>query len=92
MMSPPTRCNASAARAANMRRWSPIYWACRGSSFIPSPACCPRTAWGLADQIAMREAALEHELNPQGLSAAAALAARLLDEAAAELKAQGLGR
>jgi len=45
---------------------------------------------GLADQIAMREAALERELNPEGLSAAAALAARLLDEAAAELKAQGL--
>jgi 5-oxoprolinase (ATP-hydrolysing) len=45
---------------------------------------------GLADQIAMREAALERELNPEGLSAAAALAARLLEEAAAELKAQGL--
>ena len=45
---------------------------------------------GLADQIAMREAALERELNLQGLSAAAALATRLLDEAAAELKAQGL--
>jgi 5-oxoprolinase (ATP-hydrolysing) len=45
---------------------------------------------GLADQIAMREAALEHELNPEGLSAAAALATRLLEEAAAELKAQGL--
>jgi 5-oxoprolinase (ATP-hydrolysing) len=45
---------------------------------------------GLADQIAMREAALERELNLAGLSAAAALAARLLDEAAAELKAQGL--
>jgi 5-oxoprolinase (ATP-hydrolysing) len=45
---------------------------------------------GLADQIAMREAALERELNPEGLSAAAALATRLLDEAAAELKAQGL--
>ena len=45
---------------------------------------------GLADQIAMREAALERELNLEGLSAAAALAARLLDEAAAELKAQGL--
>jgi 5-oxoprolinase (ATP-hydrolysing) len=45
---------------------------------------------GLADQIAMREAALERELNPEGLSAAVALAARLLDEAAAELKAQGL--
>jgi 5-oxoprolinase (ATP-hydrolysing) len=45
---------------------------------------------GLADQIAMREAALERELNPEGLGAAAALAAGLLDEAAAELKAQGL--
>jgi 5-oxoprolinase (ATP-hydrolysing) len=45
---------------------------------------------GLADQIAMREAALERELNPEGLGAAAALATRLLDEAAAELKAQGL--
>ncbi|MEO7206012.1 MAG: hydantoinase B/oxoprolinase family protein [Steroidobacteraceae bacterium] len=45
---------------------------------------------GLADQIAMREAALERELNPEGLSAAAALAARLLEEAAAELRAQGL--
>ena len=45
---------------------------------------------GLADQIAMREAALERELNLEGLGAAAALAARLLDEAAAELKAQGL--
>jgi 5-oxoprolinase (ATP-hydrolysing) len=45
---------------------------------------------GLADQIAMREAALERELNLDGLTAAATLAARLLDEAAAELKAQGL--
>jgi 5-oxoprolinase (ATP-hydrolysing) len=45
---------------------------------------------GLADQIATREAALERELNPEGLSAAAALATRLLEEAAAELKAQGL--
>ena len=45
---------------------------------------------GLADQIAMREAALERELNPEGLGAAAMLAARLLEEAAAELKAQGL--
>jgi 5-oxoprolinase (ATP-hydrolysing) len=45
---------------------------------------------GLADQIAMREAALERELNPEGLGAAAELAARLLGEAAAELKAQGL--
>jgi 5-oxoprolinase (ATP-hydrolysing) len=45
---------------------------------------------GLADQIATREAALERELNPEGLSAASALATRLLDEAAAELEAQGL--
>jgi len=45
---------------------------------------------GLADQIAMREAALERELNPEGLGAAAVLAARLLEEAAAELRAQGL--
>jgi 5-oxoprolinase (ATP-hydrolysing) len=45
---------------------------------------------GLADQIAMREAALERELNLEGLNAAAALAAGLLDDAAAELKAQGL--
>ncbi|HEY2462573.1 MAG TPA: hydantoinase B/oxoprolinase family protein [Steroidobacteraceae bacterium] len=45
---------------------------------------------GLADQIAMREAALERELSLEGLSAAAELAKRLLDEAAAELKAQGL--
>jgi 5-oxoprolinase (ATP-hydrolysing) len=45
---------------------------------------------GLADQIAMREAALECELNLEGLSAAAALATGLLEEAAAELKAQGL--
>jgi 5-oxoprolinase (ATP-hydrolysing) len=45
---------------------------------------------GLADQIAMREAALERELNQEGLGAAEALASRLLEEAAAELKAQGL--
>jgi len=45
---------------------------------------------GLADQIAMREAALERGLDVEGLSAAAALATRLLDEAAAELRAQGL--
>jgi 5-oxoprolinase (ATP-hydrolysing) len=45
---------------------------------------------GLADQIAMREAALERELNVEGLSAAAELANRLLAEAAAELQAQGL--
>jgi 5-oxoprolinase (ATP-hydrolysing) len=45
---------------------------------------------GLADQIAMREAAVERELNPDGLSTATALAVRLLDEAAADLQAQGL--
>jgi 5-oxoprolinase (ATP-hydrolysing) len=45
---------------------------------------------GLADQIATREAAVECELNPAGLAAAAAIAARLLDEAAAELRSQGL--
>jgi 5-oxoprolinase (ATP-hydrolysing) len=45
---------------------------------------------GLADQIAMRESALECELNTQGMSAALALAQRLLDEAAEELRAQGL--
>src|ERR1700727_86744 len=45
---------------------------------------------GLADQIAMREAALEHELNPEVFDAAAALATRLLEEVAAELKAKGL--
>jgi 5-oxoprolinase (ATP-hydrolysing) len=45
---------------------------------------------GLADQIAMREAAVERELDAEGLRAASALAARLLDEAAAELRAQGL--
>jgi 5-oxoprolinase (ATP-hydrolysing) len=45
---------------------------------------------GLADQIAMREAALERELNTQGMSAALALAERLLDEAAEELRGQGL--
>ena len=45
---------------------------------------------GLADQIAMREAAVERELNEEGLSEATTTASRLLDEAAAELKAQGL--
>jgi len=45
---------------------------------------------GLADQSALREAALEHELNESGLSAARALAVRLLDEAGALLEAQGL--
>jgi 5-oxoprolinase (ATP-hydrolysing) len=45
---------------------------------------------GLADQIATRESAVERELDIEGLKAAAALAVRLLDEAAAELRAQGL--
>jgi 5-oxoprolinase (ATP-hydrolysing) len=45
---------------------------------------------GLADQIAMREAAVELELNEEGLSQATAIASRLTDEAAAELRAQGL--
>jgi 5-oxoprolinase (ATP-hydrolysing) len=45
---------------------------------------------GLADQIAMREAAVECELNEAGLEKAAAIASRLIDEAAAELKKQGL--
>src|SRR5258708_2807348 len=45
---------------------------------------------GLADQIAMREAAVERELDEEGLSEATTTASRLLDEAAAELKAQGL--
>jgi 5-oxoprolinase (ATP-hydrolysing) len=45
---------------------------------------------GLADQIAMRSAALEVELSQPGVSAAVALAQRLLGEAADALKAQGL--
>ena len=45
---------------------------------------------GLADQIAMRSAALELELSEAGVSAAVALAQRLLGEAADALKAQGL--
>jgi 5-oxoprolinase (ATP-hydrolysing) len=45
---------------------------------------------GLADQIATRESAVERELDLGGLEAAAALAGRLLDEAAAELRGQGL--
>jgi 5-oxoprolinase (ATP-hydrolysing) len=45
---------------------------------------------GLADQIAMREAAVERELNEEAFSQTTATAARLLDEAAAELKDQGL--
>jgi 5-oxoprolinase (ATP-hydrolysing) len=45
---------------------------------------------GLADQIAMRSAALELELSESGVTEAAALAQRLLGEAAASLEAQGL--
>jgi 5-oxoprolinase (ATP-hydrolysing) len=45
---------------------------------------------GLADQIAMREAALERELDLEGLGAATELAERLLNQAAEELRAQGL--
>jgi 5-oxoprolinase (ATP-hydrolysing) len=45
---------------------------------------------GLADQIVMREAAVEQELNEEGFSHAVTIASRLLDEAAAELKDQGL--
>ena len=45
---------------------------------------------GLADQIAMRESAVEHDLDERGLTRARALASRLEDEAAAELRAEGL--
>ncbi len=45
---------------------------------------------GLADQIAMREIAVEHELNEAGLKEARRLAARLRADAGAELQAQGL--
>ena len=45
---------------------------------------------GLADQIAMREAAVERELNEEAFTQATATAARLIDEAAAELEEQGL--
>jgi 5-oxoprolinase (ATP-hydrolysing) len=45
---------------------------------------------GLADQIAMRSAALEMELSEAALSAAVVLAQRLLSEATDALKAQGL--
>ncbi|MDP9088902.1 MAG: hydantoinase B/oxoprolinase family protein [Pseudomonadota bacterium] len=45
---------------------------------------------GLADQIAMREAAVERELNEAGLDGAVATASRLIEEAAAELQEQGL--
>jgi 5-oxoprolinase (ATP-hydrolysing) len=45
---------------------------------------------GLADQIAMREASVELELTEASLTRAMATASRLLDEAAQELKEQGL--
>jgi 5-oxoprolinase (ATP-hydrolysing) len=45
---------------------------------------------GLADQIAMRETAVERELNEPGLQGARILVARLTSEASAELQAQGL--
>jgi 5-oxoprolinase (ATP-hydrolysing) len=45
---------------------------------------------GLADQIAMREAAVERGLSEESFSQAREVASRLLDEAAAELKEQGL--
>jgi 5-oxoprolinase (ATP-hydrolysing) len=45
---------------------------------------------GLADQIAMRESALERVLNAEGVAAARALAARLLCDAGAELEIQGV--
>jgi 5-oxoprolinase (ATP-hydrolysing) len=45
---------------------------------------------GLADQIAMRESALEHELTEAGIQEARTLAGRLQAEAGAELEAQGL--
>jgi 5-oxoprolinase (ATP-hydrolysing) len=45
---------------------------------------------GLADQIAMREAAVERELSEESFTQAREVASRLLDEAAAELKEQGL--
>jgi 5-oxoprolinase (ATP-hydrolysing) len=45
---------------------------------------------GLADQTAMRNAALEIELSEQGVAAACALAVRLKADATAELAAEGL--
>jgi 5-oxoprolinase (ATP-hydrolysing) len=45
---------------------------------------------GLADQIAMRESAVEHELNARGLVEAQSVASRLRQEAAQELMAEGL--
>jgi 5-oxoprolinase (ATP-hydrolysing) len=47
---------------------------------------------GLADQIAMRESAVERELNESGLRAALARASELEGAAAAELKSQGLAK
>jgi 5-oxoprolinase (ATP-hydrolysing) len=45
---------------------------------------------GLADQMAMRDAAVERELDEDGLSEALSVASRLKQQAAAELKAEGL--
>ncbi len=45
---------------------------------------------GIADQLALREAAVERELSEESFGEAVALASRLLDEAAAELQDQGL--
>jgi 5-oxoprolinase (ATP-hydrolysing) len=45
---------------------------------------------GLADQIAMREAALERAVDAEGIAAARELAARLLEEAGGELEIQGV--
>jgi 5-oxoprolinase (ATP-hydrolysing) len=47
---------------------------------------------GLADQIAMRETALERVLDEEGIAAARKLAARLEREAGAELAIQGVDR
>jgi len=47
---------------------------------------------GLADQIAMREAAVERQLDAAGLAAAAEAAGRLRAAAEDELAAQGVGR
>jgi 5-oxoprolinase (ATP-hydrolysing) len=46
---------------------------------------------GLADQISMRDMAVEGELNDSGVLEARNLAARLLAEASAELRGQGIG-
>jgi 5-oxoprolinase (ATP-hydrolysing) len=45
---------------------------------------------GLADQTALREQALEHEMNAAGIEAARLLAAQLEEAAAADLAAQGV--